>query len=493
MKSFFIAPIFFFFQPLSSDGKTTIDQNQQPKESKTMTTNDPKDKTSDFSKHESSRIWAANRKTAWSQKVATVLSSDGTSLPATIYTAEHKASYGTQEEKDRWVMDSTIGVLQVDSGGLRKIWVSTLLMNDAMPASFIEVDGQIYQCIVGGFPVLSLTRNSLPESFQVKELDFTQAGLDKLVNDSIPINGATLGGPITFGVDSFFSYDFSAMLPTSPAQGELILKGISVENGVFCFDVENICYPKRGKIWIDVKKKKTIKAEEITHLLRSKEKIELKAKREFEVLGWRKDLEISFPCVSDKGVSSQINKYRALMDFEKTILGRGFLDYAVVFHVHNKDGENFWIRVRHLSEFSFPSSFSNSHFIEIGDELFACFFSYDAIRFINAGVKIEKPDKKFVFANNVLDELFSKNYARFPNLPYMYSMKNFDLTDYFEKGFFKKGPDYKSPVIEKVTVKDGVFCFELRNLFNNRRGNVWIDPQTFKIVKAEEIVEPPKT
>ena len=78
-------------------------------------------------------------------------------------------------------------------------------------------------------------------------------------------------------------------------------------------------------------------------------------------------------------------------------------------------------------------------------------------------------------------------------------MNTIDLADFFDKDFFKEIPSKiegvmtKETAMEKITAEGGIFCFEIRNFTTNRLGKVWIDPQTYKVVKAEEIIEPPKS
>ena len=489
---------FFSLTQLStSEGKPEINFNPQLNESTTMSKNSPMRKSLDLPQQPEEKQSALKRKTEWSQKETTVRTSKGVSLSATLYTAKYELpDYGHEPDGEG---EKKIGILNLSIEGLKITWIADIPIESEDSVTFIENDGEVYGCAASG-PNLRVWRNSLSKSKQAGEFIFSNDGLDQLVIEALPISRYFNGS--IFDLRGFFEEEFFYLRFTvwnSPMHKKMLLKTVSAENGIFCFEIEIIFLRRRGRLWVDIGNMKILKTENITHLIEPKEKVELKTN---ELLPWKAEsspvktttaASFSLNVLTSAGSLFPVDLYSTAMEFNKTITGEVLREMVRVFHANRQNKEDIWIDVYR------PVTSAPLYLIEANNELITCYSRLTFLRLVNTAVKIEKPNKDFVFSEDTLDELFADSYSKFPNLPYKFCMNTIDLADFFDKDFFKevpsniKGVITKETTIEKITAEDGIFCFEIRNFTTNRLGKVWIDPQTYKVVKAEEIIEPPKS
>jgi hypothetical protein len=520
MKNTLIISLTFFFHTYYFDPAMGMNFNPQPNESTIMSKNKLiskqavllqlliGDKIASLRRDaltslRGDTISSLRRKTEWSQMETNVVNGEGKSFPATLYTAEYELTDFRKYNKD-----AKIGILRLALEGQAEVtWLAEMPMpgDSKYPdrykysGVFVEVNGEIYGCFSEGMPRLFFLSNSIPRNKQTGKNVFSCDRLDELVVETLPINRYYT--ELELYLQSFFERAFfdRARFPIRPAQtiwGRTIFNAVSAENDIFCFEVENTSLRRRGKIWVDIKKRTVLKSEEITHLIDPKEKVELKTSKLFpwkaecypvkSSLSSRNSATLTHVLTGD-GLSFPVSHYWTAMAFNKTVTGELIREAVRFFHVNRKGKENIWVDVYRVLP-----TYTPQHFIEFDDELITCCFSGVALYFVNTSVKIEKTNKDFAFGQEALDELFSNTYSKFPNLPYKFQTNTVELSDFFDEDFFKMIPrtDGKVaewPAIEKITAKDGLFCFEIRNFSTDRRGKVWIDPSGYKVVKAEEI------
>ncbi|MDR2430504.1 MAG: hypothetical protein LBD14_06440 [Puniceicoccales bacterium] len=462
----------------------------QLNESPTTSTNSPAEKSPDLSQQSRKTVTSLKRQTEWSSRKTQVLNSRGKLLPATLYTAKHESpDYDERFHKEG---DEKIGILHLDSEGIRAMWIIVLPLREHS-ASFIEKDGDLYTCILGDFSHLVLFKNPMIKDSRVEEFIFANDRLDGLVIEAPPPNRVG----VILNMSHLFDLEFFSNAPMGSRYGKMVFKKISFENDVFCFELENISPENRlkGRVWVDLGKMKIFKTENITQLTDPRDRVELKPRILFP---WKAKgspvATTSYATYSPKvltsaGTEFPVNLYWAGIAFNKTLSGARteWLKEAVwVFHANRQGKDRFWIE-------AYRSIHTNgqNHLIEANDELVVCNLLMTELRFVNTWVKIEKTNRNFVFSEDVLNGLFYEAYSTSPELPYKFRMDVVNIADFFDKDFFYVKPDdggiLEAMVIEKITAKDGIFCIVIKNSSINCRGKVWIDPNGYKVVKAEGI------
>lgn len=152
----------------------------------------------------------------------------------------------------------------------RIAWAGFLTENSSVNYSpnieknFVEIEGEVL--LLRPFEQdIYLLHSYFADNVKKYQFPDDEVSLDKIVRE---INKES-ASPLVSSYCTQFLFDkggvfFHRQILCSPLFGEIVYGNITVENGVFCFEVENKSYPRKGKIWIDMRKKEVMKVVDLT-------------------------------------------------------------------------------------------------------------------------------------------------------------------------------------------------------------------------------------
>jgi hypothetical protein len=360
--------------------------------------------------------------------------------------------------------------------------------------------------------------------------------------------------PIFASLRYYFTSSFFSAHYWAPNLGKTILRNVTARDGVFCFEIENITAGDRGKIWVDLDKKKIVDVEETTNPGRDERPI---WERSFEdgqtepasiprirnrfFLG-NPDLHAPWLCrtieAKRKMLGEEYEKAEKVREKDAAAFLEQTIDEEDSFLVKERTsewkkttmplvrqtGEVVPIQIDYARHAVTGTKNSKSVTEEMDLVLIRDYFGEKNLIWIGSLTR----DMHSMFFHKKTDVFFIENdgdiyvcssYGSFLRITggavvdmedaLTSSSKNFDrmveaayTREYlskrttfclFLKYYFTThlfSSDLTKNTLCNVTAKDGVFCFEIENTQGGDKGKFWVNLAEKKLVNVEEITNP---
>jgi hypothetical protein len=417
---------------------------------------------------------------------------------------------------------------------------------------FIENKGNIYVCSIffaGMFIIGEGSEVDLEDSESPTSQNF-----DEMVENIRTHEGLANRATFLLDLGMYFTSSFFSANHWSPHFGEMIISNVTAKDGVFCFEIENITAGDKGKIWVDLDKKKIVDVEETTNPGRDEQPI---WKRSFGdgqtepasiprirnrfFLG-NPDLHAPWLCrtidAKRKMLGEEYEKAEKVREKDAAAFLERMIDEEDSFLVKKRTsgwkkttmplvkqtGEVVPIQIDYARHAVTGTKNSKSVTEEMDLVLIRDYFGEKNLIWIgslkrNVCRKFFHKKTGVFFIENDGDIYVCGSYGSFFRITggavvsmedaLTSSSKNFDrmveaacTREYlskrttfclFLKYYFTThlfASDPTKNTLRNVTAKDGVFCFEIENTQGGDKGKFWVNLAEKKLVNVEEITNP---
>jgi hypothetical protein len=214
--------------------------------------------------------WEILRSSAWEHKPITVVGTTKSRIHATLHTANYtgrKIGSDGQPNEEQIMQATMLSISENEKYTL--VWAGYIFVNPEHPFTqyyhFIEVEGEFMSCFA---PIIdiNLTTSSVPTVGSKKKFEDDEFSLNRImdeINQQRPKARPLISRYNIYRTFDRYSFFFSDRFYGS-SSGMMACKSITAEGPIFCFEIENLSYPRRGKVWIDMKKRKFVRAVDLT-------------------------------------------------------------------------------------------------------------------------------------------------------------------------------------------------------------------------------------